>query len=93
MGEARGGLADGVERGEVDGGAEARAEGRGDGAAPEGREEARGGADVGYRGREGVRARLLDTRLEEVDGLEEHGREHAGAEAGDEVEGCGERGC
>ncbi len=71
VGEAEGGLADGVERGEVDGGAEARAEGGRDGAAPEGRDEARRGADVGYRGREGVGPGLLDAGLEEVDGLEE----------------------
>ena len=69
VGQAEGGLADGVERGEVDCGAEARAEGGRDGAAPEGRDEARRGADVGYGRREGVCAGLLDAGLEEVDRL------------------------
>lgn len=39
-------LADCVERGEIDGGTEAGAEGRGDGAAPEGGDEVRCRADV-----------------------------------------------
>jgi len=49
------------------------------------------GADFGYGSREGVGAGLLDASLEEVDGLEEDGREHAGTEASNEVEGCGGR--
>lgn len=86
-GDEGGILADGVEAGEVDGGAEAGSKGRRDGAAPESGDEVRCGADLGYGGAEGVRAGLLDAGLEEVDGLEENGREDARAEAGNEVEG------
>jgi hypothetical protein len=38
-----------------------------------------------------VRAGLLDAGFEQVDGLEEDGGQHAGAEAGGEVEGCMEQ--
>lgn len=82
--------ADRVQRGEVDGAAEAGSEGRGRGAAPEGGEyagyaEARGGcggADLAQREAEGVVAGLLDAGFEQIDGLEEDSRERAGAEAG-----------
>lgn len=67
---ARGILADGVEGCEVDGGAEAGAQGRGQGAAPERREEALwGGAQLGEGGAERVFAGLLDAGLEEIDRL------------------------
>lgn len=80
-------LADGVEAGKVNGGAEAGTQGRGDRSAPQGGQEVRSGADLGYGGAERVlAARLLDAGLEEIDGLEEHGREDARTETGGEVE-------
>jgi len=47
----------------------------------------RRGADVGYGGAERVRARLLDSRLEKVDGLEEDCREDTRPQTCAEVEG------
>lgn len=46
-----------------------------------------GAAKVGQRGRQRVVARLLHARLEQVEGLQEHGREEPRPEAGGEVEG------
>lgn len=86
-GQGGGVLADGVERGEVDGGTHAGAQGRGHGAPPEGGDGIGRARDVADGGADRVRAGLLDAGLEEVEGLQEHGAEDAGAQAGDEVEG------
>lgn len=83
-------LTEGVKCGEVESGAEASAYHRGESAAPELAEGVGAAGDVA----EGVDKRggtgLLDAGLEEIGGLEEGGGEDAGAEAGDEVECCGE---
>lgn len=85
-GQGRGVLADGVERRKIDGGTDAGAQGRGHGAPPEGGDGIGRAGDVADGGADRVRAGLLDAGLEEVEGLQEHGAEDAGAQASDEVE-------
>lgn len=75
-----------IESGEVEGGAEARADDGREGAAPELAEGVGAAGDVAEGVGEGGRAGLLDAGLEEINGLEKRGGESAGAEAGDEVE-------
>lgn len=79
-----------VETGEVDGGTETCAQGGREGTTPEGGDDtARRGADLGECGTQGVRAAgLLDSSFEQVNWLEENGREDTRPEARDEVEGC-----
>lgn len=72
--------------GEVNGRAEAGAQGRRDGAAPEGGDGIGGPCDLADGGPDGLRARLLDASLEQVDGLEEDGAKGTRAQPGDEVE-------
>lgn len=81
-------LAEGIESGEVESGAETGADYGGESAAPE---MAEGIGAAGYVAEgvdEGGGAGLLDAGFEEIDGLEKGGGEDAGAEAGDEVECC-----
>lgn len=75
-----------VQSGEVQRGAEARADDGGEGAAPELAQGVWSGGDVAEGVEKGGGAGLLDAGFQEVGGLEEGGGEDAGAEAGDEVE-------
>ena len=75
-------LAEGVEGGEVEGGAEAGSDDGREGASPEVLEGVGAGEDGPEGGEEGSGAGLLDAGFEEVGGLEERGGEAACCEAG-----------
>lgn len=81
-------LAESVQGGEVEGGAEACADNGWESAAPELTEGIRPTGDIAERVEQGGGVGLLDSSLKEVDGLKERGRDDAGTEASDEVECC-----
>lgn len=81
-------LAESVQCGEVEGGAEACADDGWESAAPELAEGIRPTGDVAERGEKGGGVGLLDAGLKEVDGLKERGRDDTGTEASGEVECC-----